>query len=273
LQAGAEICSGYRLIGMTPSADGARLVLQDLKRDSTEEVVATTVVGADGSFSTVAKFAERRVRETVPIVQALVPLPPGASPQQTQVWFDPAVTPYFLWSFPESAQRAAVGLIARDGRTARGALERFLRTLGLTPIAWQAARVPLFRRAPRPWTRLGGCDVFLVGDAAGHVKVSTVGGLVTGLRGARAVAEAILTQAPYQACLRALDRELTLHRWVRLVLNRFRPKDYDDLLDLLEGPPAALLGAYTRDELAATFVRLLRAQPRLAKFARRLVFA
>ena len=34
--------------------------------------------------------------------------------------------------------------------------------------------------------------MYLGGDAAGHVKVSTVGGVVTGFRGALGVVEAIL---------------------------------------------------------------------------------
>ena len=42
--------------------------------------------------------------------------------------------------------------------------------------------------------RVGAGNVYLVGDAAGQVKVSTVGGTVTGLRGAQAVALAILGQ-------------------------------------------------------------------------------
>ena len=271
LAAGAEISTGYRFVGMRAERHGATLSLRDVKRDVVIDVAATTVVGADGGFSGVARCVERRVQATVPIVQAVVPMPSGASAEQTQVWFDPAVTPYFFWLIPESRERAAVGLIGHDGRATKDALERFLQAMDLSPRELQAARVPLFHRAPRPWARLGGCDILLTGDAAGHVKTTTVGGLVTGVRGGRAVAEAILTGTPYEHALRALDRELAIHRWIRGVLNRFRSEDYDQLLDLLDGRTKAHLGVHTRDDVARTFVRLVAIQPQLLRFALRLV--
>ena len=58
---------------------------------------------------------------------------------------------------------------------------------------------------------------------ASHVKVTTVGGLVTGLWGARAAAESILKNTSYAKALRRLNRELWLHELIRRVLNRFRP--------------------------------------------------
>ena len=271
IEAGAEIFAGFRFVGMRAAPGGAVLSLRDVKRDVVVDVTAARVVGADGGFSRVAKCVERRVRDTVPIVQAVVTLPPGANAEQARVWFDPAVTPYFFWSIPESCERAAVGLIAQDGRTAKDALERFLTSMGLTPLELQAARVPLFHRSPRPFARVGESEIYLTGDAAGQVKVTTVGGLVTGLRGGRAVADAILKGLPYDKTLQALDRELAVHRWVRLLLNRFRPEDYDQLLDLLDGPTRAHLGAYTRDELARTFLRLIMTQPRLLRFVLRVL--
>jgi flavin-dependent dehydrogenase len=271
LQGGAEIITGYRLAAMAPTRAGALLTLRDLKRDRTEEIEAPIVIGADGGFSTVARATDRRVRQTVPIVQTLVPLPAGMREDETVVWFDPGLTPYFVWLIPESRTRAALGLIARDGRTAFAALTSVARRLGVDAMELQAARVPLFRPRPRPWATCGGATVYLVGDAAGHVKVTTVGGLVTGLRGARAVAEAILGERPYRATLRPLTRELTVHRWVRAVLDRLRADDYDALLGALEGSAAALLSATSRDELARIFLRLLVTQPRFLLFARRLL--
>ena len=98
-----------------------------------------------------------------------------------------------------------------------------------------------------------------------------MGGLVTGLWGAKAVAAAILGQGDYWTELRPLRRELDLHRLVRSVLNRFSGTDYDRLLELLDGRITQLLGLHTRDELARTFWRFLIAQPRLLGFAARLL--
>jgi flavin-dependent dehydrogenase len=189
----------------------------------------------------------------------------------TEVWFDPGDTPYFYWVIPDGPGRAAVGVIGTDGPRALAGLRRFLGARRMRVRELQAGRIPLSPARPRTWGRAGGCDVFLAGDAAGHVKVTTVGGLVTGLVGARAVADSITTGVPYRTTLRPLHRELSRHRFVRRALDRFRATDYDRLLRLMDSRTAALLGTATRDELARTFGRIVWTQPRLLWFARRLV--
>ena len=79
------------------------------------------------------------------------------------------------------------------------------------------------------------------------MKVTTVGGIVTGLRGALGVAEAILNGGSGHK-LRALQRELDLHLLIRRVLHHFTQADYSHLLDLLSASAQGPLSAYTRDE-------------------------
>src|SRR5438874_1773187 len=67
----------------------------------------------------------------------------------------------------------------------RGRLERFLKTRRLEPIEFQAAQIPGYARWVPIHQRVGQGDVYLVGDAAGQVKITTVGGIVTGFRGDR----------------------------------------------------------------------------------------
>ena len=68
-------------------------------------------------------------------------------------------------------------------------------------------------RCTKKWVpvrrQVGNGSVYVVGDAAGQVKVTTVGGIVTGFRGALGVAEAILYGGA-SAELRSLRRELNL---------------------------------------------------------------
>ena len=89
--------------------------------------------------------------------------------------------------------------------------------------------------------------VWLVGDAAGHVKVSTVGGVVTGFRGALGVVEAILNGGSSRE-LQALRRELDRHRLIRRVLHGFTQADYCRLLDMLTASTKRCLGLFPRDE-------------------------
>lgn len=78
--------------------------------------------------------------------------------------------------------------VRSSARHTKQKLERFLSRLGLKVEEIQAALVPAYKHWTRPWRRISG----LVGDAAAQVKVTTAGGLVTGLHGAKAAANAIL---------------------------------------------------------------------------------
>ena len=102
----------------------------------------------------------------------------------------------------------------------------------------------------------------LVGDAAAQVKVSTVGGIVTGFRGAQGVAEAILRNGD-SGELSALRRELGTHWLIRRALHYFRQEDYSRLVDMLDASTRQSLGEITRDESTKLLWNVVRRQPRL----------
>jgi hypothetical protein len=94
------------------------------------------------------------------------------------------------------------------------------------------------------------------------VKVSTVGGIVTGFRGARGVADAILRKG--QSELRALRRELGTHWLVRRALHHFQQEDYCRLVDMLNDSAKESLGEINRDESTRLLWNVVRRQPKLA---------
>jgi flavin-dependent dehydrogenase len=132
----------------------------------------------------------------------------------------------------------------------------------MSPIEFQGARIPVYTNWIPVRRRLGNGSVYLVGDAAAQVKVSTVGGTVTGFRGALGVAEAISNGGPSHE-LRALRRELNLHLLLRRSLHSFEQADYSRLVDLLNEPAKASLGEYSRDEAWKILWRVCLRQPRL----------
>lgn len=266
LDEGVEIRGGCKLVNLQPAQQGVAVTIQDTHRNRVEKFTTKTLVGADGSFSRVAKIATGNGHGTTPILQAIVKRPDGSGVNTTQVWFEPEDTPYFYWLIPESQEQAAVGFIAEEGKYGRNKLEKFLARQGLEILDIQAARIPAYSPFMRQSTNISGADVYLVGDAAAQVKVTTVGGLVTGLRGAKAAANAILRRRDYSKELRPLRCELGLHLILRFVLNRFRSSDYDRLLGLLNEKTLHLLGRYNRDQAARLLCRILWAQPRLLGF-------
>ncbi|HKV29016.1 MAG TPA: NAD(P)/FAD-dependent oxidoreductase [Candidatus Acidoferrales bacterium] len=261
-RAGAQIALGRNFRGLNAKAGKITLELENSAENTAEQFSAQTVVAADGASSRVAQSAGWPKSKTVPLVQAIVPLPKGMSPDTVRVWFVPADTPYFYWLIPESAERGALGLIGEVGSEARKHLQAFLVKRNLEPLAFQGARIPVYTRWVPVRKKLAGGEVFLVGDAADQVKVSTVGGIVTGLRGAAGVAEAILSGGASRE-LRELRRELDMHLLVRRAMHHFTQDDYSRLVDSLNAPARRSLSQYSRDEALKVLWRVCVSQPRL----------
>lgn len=264
---GAHISFGRRFVSMEQKTSVLALELQR-SQGATEEAEVNTLVGADGAISRVAQAAGWPAQHTVPVLQAIVRLPEGMSSDTARVWFIPDDTPYFYWLIPDSPTRGVLGLIGEEGAETRRTLERFLEKHHLEPLEYQAARIPVYSKWIPVGRRLAGGDVYLVGDAAGHVKVTTVGGIVTGLRGAAGVSEAILNGKPGRK-LSDLRKELDIHLLIRRVIHNLSQTRYSSLVDLLNARTRQDFAEHTRDEPGGVLLRLCLHQPRLLLFGLR----
>ncbi len=267
---GARIDFGRQFVSLESGDGGKKNLTLRLRRNDSqvEEENVDTVVGADGAFSRVARSAGWPAQATVPLVQAIVRLPRDLPQDTTRVWFIPDDTPYFYWLIPDSPTTGVAGLIGQDGSATRRALEGFLEKRHLDPLEYQAARIPVYSKWIPIRRKLDGGEVYLVGDAAGHVKVTTVGGIVTGFRGALGVAEAILKGKPGSR-LRSLRRELDVHLLIRKILHNSDQARYSHLVDLLNARSRKDLEGCTRDEPSQVLWRLCLHQPRFLLFGLR----
>lgn len=259
---GAKLSFGNRFVSLESNGNGLRVGVERTRDARTDELHADVVVGADGALSRVAHAAGWPRQTTVPLVQAMVRIPSDMSFDTVRVWFVPDDTPYFYWLIPESRERAVVGLIGEDGQETRRCLERFMEKRGFTALGFQGARIPVYDHWTPVERRVGAGRVFLVGDAAGQVKVSTVGGIVTGFRGALGVSEAILNGGESRE-LRSLRRELDWHLLIRRTIHQFKQADYSRLVDLMNTSTRRSLSQYTRDEAARVLWHITLSQPRL----------
>ena len=260
-KAGAKLSFDSHFVGLGSNSRGLRLDVETAGRR--EELHADHLVGADGATSRVGRSAGWPPIETVPLVQAMVRLPKDCRPDTTRVWFVPDDTPYFYWLIPENESRGALGIIGEgSGQETKKRIERFLEKKNMEPLEWQGARIPVYRKWIPVERRVGKGRVFLVGDAAAQVKVTTVGGIVTGFRGAQAVADALLGSGQNRE-LRALRRELDTHWLIRKTLHHFQQKDYSYLVDLLNLATRESLGEIHRDHSTKLLWSVLRRQPRL----------
>ncbi|HXM16770.1 MAG TPA: NAD(P)/FAD-dependent oxidoreductase [Candidatus Eremiobacteraceae bacterium] len=259
-RAGAQVSFDSRFVSLSPNSRGLHLEVESGGRR--QELHAASVVGADGATSRVARTAGWPPIETVPLVQAIVRLPKDCPVDTTRVWFVPDDTPYFYWMIPESSERAALGIIGEGADTAKR-LARFLEKKQMEPLEWQGAQIPVYRKWVPVRRRVGNGDVYLVGDAAAQVKVTTVGGIVTGFRGAIGVAQSILRDGAGRE-LRTLRRELDTHWLIRRTMHNFQQEDYSHLVDLLSIATRNTLSEINRDESARLLWTVLRRQPKLA---------
>jgi len=262
-RAGAQLEFGRRFRALRSDASGMTLEVERCADGSREEFPSRTIIGGDGAASSVARAAGWAPLETVPLLQAIVPLPKDMAPDTVRVWFVPQDTPYFYWLIPESPTRGALGIIGESAGETRRCLDQFLEKRKLDPLEFQGARIPVYNRWVPVHRQVGGGSVYLVGDAAAQVKVTTVGGIVTGFRGALGVAESILHGGRSRE-LRALRRELDLHLLLRRSLHHFQQSDYSRLVDLLNDPAKQSLADYSRDEAWKILWRVCLRQPRLA---------
>jgi flavin-dependent dehydrogenase len=261
-RAGATIELGRRFHALHANGNGLAVEVERCADGSREEIRSDTVVGGDGATSRVARAAGWAPLETVSLAQAIVPLPKDMAPDTVRVWFVPQDTPYFYWLIPESSTRGALGVIGESGAETRKCLEQFLEKRKLEPIEFQGARIPVYKHWIPVRRKVGQGSVYLVGDAAAQVKVSTIGGIVTGFRGALGVAETILNGGASRE-LRTLRRELDFHLLVRRSLHHFQQEDYSRLVDLLNDPAKQALGESSRDEAWKMVWRVCLRQPRL----------
>ena len=259
--AGVTLLTDRRFSGLTQSADGAQVEFQNHTREHFTER-GGAVLAADGVFSDVAYAAKLAHPPSVPILQAEIELPARWDPALTRVWFDTKDTRFFYWLIPESETRGVIGLVGDTRAHMKPTLERFMARHGIQPLKYQGARIAMFDPKLRVETQIGNARVLLVGDAAGQVKVTTVGGTVSGFLGAAAAARALTSDLPYVRTLDAVNRELNLHATMRTVLDRFDNVTYDKLIQNVTPRVQEFLSAHNRDEMADVAWQIPFLQPR-----------
>lgn len=262
-EAGVKISLKRRFLSFASGQNGVAVRYKDLETGEDKNEKADYLIGADGVYSAVAKAASYNGHLQTALLQARIKLPKDVSRETYQVWFDRERTKYFYWLIPESDDIAAVGLISDEPREGSESLKSFLAERDWTPLEYQASMVPMHKYEYSAKVKEISSRVFLVGDSTAQVKVTTVGGVVTGFRGVRSVVEAILEGRKVNAESRGLKRELDLHWLVRKVLDGFSDDDYDRLIDFIDGQLKHVLSTVTRDDLAMMYLKLVASQPRL----------
>lgn len=179
--AGAEIMCGMRAEDINLVPGGVQVKLRQRgTRGKIEKISSFLVIGADGYRSSVArKFGILPQGEKVPLYAAEVELP-GSEGQIVDIFLGNQIAPgWFGWVIPTGRGTARVGIGAD-----RCPYQYFQQLVINNPEVFQGMQIVRCTSGYVPvgfYDRTYGPHTMLVGDAAGHVKPISGGGLYLGL--------------------------------------------------------------------------------------------
>jgi len=256
--AGAKIATAHKFV----RTEGGNAVFKTKAGERT--VPFDVLIGADGPNSMVARDAGLLPEKREFLVGNQVTLKGKFAPHTFTTFFGNTYPKFFGWVVPESETHARVGFASRTRSDIplKVLLERF----GGEIVERQGGVIPIYKKRP---ARKG--NVYLVGDAAGLVKNTTGGGIITGIWSAHRLAESLKTKRSYNALLRPLRRELWLHRKLRGTLDAFSEQDYDRLVELMsDGKVKHVLNTTAREYPSRILLKLAVRKPQFARFVPKL---
>lgn len=248
-----------------------KLIIQDKTNNQEIRIQADIVIAADGPLSKTAKAHQifHKNRSNYYGIQAV--LTGKFNPKQFDVYFgEDFCKDFFVWVVPESKTKARVGLCSKQN--SKFIFDKFMQKHKDWKIEEiQAGVIPIYKHAQI--LSKGNC--YVVGDAAGQVKATTLGGLIPGLRAAEHLADSIKHNKSirYLKSTTKLRVELLLHQQIRKAMDSFRDQDWDYLLKLTNQPRIQnVLQKYSRDNPLPLISTILLKEPRFLRFAKYLFF-
>ncbi len=286
IQAGATIKEQHSFI----RKEGRGLIIKDKQNNKEFKITPHLVIAADGPLSKTAKAYNlyEKSRKNYYGIQAVVTkqtqkdsndsketiktnAPNETKHPQSQdtfnnhqfiTYFNNNLCPdFFIWDVPENKNQSRVGLASKQ--PPKKFFDKIIKQNNYKIEHMQAGVIPIYSHKQK----MQKDNCYLLGDAAGHVKATTLGGLIPGLRAAKILATKINTNTHknggYHRALKPLRRELLLHRLIRDLMDKFTNKDWDRLITLTkQNKIKKVFEKYSRDNpIPLTFLSLLK-EPR-----------
>jgi len=240
--------------------------IKDKAEDKIKKVSFDHLIGADGPLSAVARcngmFGQRKFWQGI---QARVKIK-----NENIVEFYPYFGTY-AWMVPEDEETMRIGLV--DKRYANVLFKNFLfkfkKINKKNIIEYQAGLIPKYN----PSIKAQKDTIYIVGDAASQVKATTGGGIIQGLTASKALSSSITDNKDYDKEFRkVLGRELYIHLKARNIMDRFKSKDWNKLIDIFSSESGKkILESNERDNLAEMALKLLIKKPSLLCFMKYLI--
>lgn len=216
------------------------------------------LVGADGPMSKVGKVAGlNKKRKFIVGLQARV-----SGNFDKKVICTYLNKNYLGWVIPENDKVARIGIFSKKNSNIY--FKNFIKKFKGKIRGYNSGLIPIYDSK----SKIKKKNVYLVGDAAGQVKASTFGGIVTGMFASRELAKAIIKKKNYKKlCDKKISKELKRHLSIRKKFDKFTNKDYNDFVKLASQTKIkTLLEKYDRDNLKLYSFKVLLREPRFFKY-------
>ncbi len=261
---GAEIVYGHRFEEIKDN----KMIFKN--NNEIKKIKSDMIVGADGPDSRVRNYVYKKQISKWIGVQTVQKA--EYEKDTFEVYFGNDLCPeFFAWVVPESEESAIVGLATK--KTPSIFFERFMKMrfgedYKQNILSWRGGMIPEYDKDIA--TQKG--NIFLVGDAATHVKATTGGGIIPGMRAAEALADSIKNKKDYNKEWRKkVGKDLWMHLKIREILNRFSDEDYNYLIELMEQERiSSMLSKHEREYPSQFMAKMLLKEPRFLYFIKHL---
>ncbi|MEM3422680.1 MAG: FAD-dependent oxidoreductase [Candidatus Bilamarchaeaceae archaeon] len=204
-----------RILASMAEDEGAKLKYKDRVVGSYE---ASTIIGADGAFSSTADFFKfPKISQFVGTMQGEVRA--NWDEQKVKVFFSSSFPGFLGWVVPRGQRLFEIGCGVRLPFNVNNSFQLLERKLDVKALNKKAYVIPLDVRKSTA-KKINRYDVRLVGDAAGQVKPTTGGGVLFGCWCAEIAATA-KSSFDYELKWRfKYQKQLFLHNFIRSFLNK-----------------------------------------------------
>ncbi len=232
---GAEIFTKHRLKDFSFKDNKIKL------RFENGEIDTDTLVGADGPNSLVGRKIGLLNGRKFKVGHQYTAR--GEFERETFTVYFNGKKNYFGWVVPENEKIARIGVVGDENIPEN--FQNFLEKIKINKknfVECQSGVIPVFDYNAKCCSG----NVYLLGDAAGQVKATTLGGIVYGMRAAKILANSLENGGDYDKLLRkGIGRELWLHSKAAGFLSRLGEDGFDDFVKLLRKVD---LGKFNRDK-------------------------
>ena len=231
------------------------------------------VVGADGINSVVRRSMNVTLPNVIGAAQVIAKYE-SESEDTVEIFVGNKVAPgFFAWVIPLFDDLAKIG-VASYGHS-WFYLRNLLKRLRARPLSVHGGGIPI-GTVPRSYHK----GMLIVGDAAGHVKATSGGGVYPGLRAARCAVDTISeaidsgsyglsSMRKYESCWRrGIGKELSNALYIHTLYRKIRDSDFDRIVEeLSRDEMTAIINKYGDIDYPSWVVwKLFRKNPKLMKY-------